>query len=165
MKPTLDPEDALGGPLYLLAAMLVIVPFVDFFTSVAKPEFGSAEWRFNTLGLLSGHVVMPVLGLAIALVVSAIQKRHDLQRGLVITCLTIAGLFVAATAMFLSEWRDIRVTITPDEMPAFSGAANRAIVRLVLASVAASYLGWRARRMIPARVHHKTPKPVHVISK
>ena len=166
MKPTLDPEVALSGPLYLVSGMLFIVPVVDFLTGVATFEPSSYEWRFRTFGLLSNHILLPVVGIALALVVAAVTKQYSLQRALVVFCLTIAVALATMTFFFLSDLGDARLSVSGAQQAAFAGATNKAIVRLVLATAATGYLGWRARRMIPSTtMRHKAPKPVHVISK
>jgi hypothetical protein len=161
----LDPEDALAGPLYLLAGMLVFVPLADFILTVPPPEWTNARWRFDAVGLLSGYTLMPLLGFAVALVVSAVRKQYSLQRGLVIGCLTMAALILVLSIAFLQDMADARAYVTSEAMPAFSSATTRATIKLLLTAISLGYLGWRARRMIPAPVRHKTPKPVHVISK
>ncbi len=165
MSTTLDPENALGGPLYALAGTMVVVPIIDFLLSVATPEPTSAQWRFATVGLLSGHTLFPVLGIAIAFVVSAVLKHYTLQRVLVILCLTMAVAFIVLTWTFYSDMPFARASVPADDMPAFSSAASRALIKLLLTSIVLAYLGLRARRMIPSPVRHKAPKPVHVISK
>ena len=165
MSQILDPEEALGGPLYLVAMMLVMVPVVDFLLSVPPPELSSVRWRFAALGLLSGFTLLPVLGLALAFVVSAILKHHALQRVLVLLCLTSALGFIALSVTFFRDIGTMRNSIPEDGMPAFRSAASRAMIKLGFTSLVLAYLGWRARRMSPAPSRHKTPKPVHVISK
>lgn len=165
MTRRLDPEEALAGPLYFVAALLVVVPLVDFTLSVPSPEFSSRQWRFTTMGLLSGYMLLPVLGAALAFTISAILKHYTIQRALVIACLTSAVLFALLSYRFWVDMGDQRFATVPDEMQAFVSAANRAVTKLILTTVAFGYLGWRARRMIPAPTRHKTPKPVHVISK
>ena len=165
MTRRLDPEEALAGPLYFVAAMLVVVPLVDFLLSVPPPEFSSEQWRFTTLGVLSGYVLLPVLGAALAFILSAFLKHYRVQRVLVIGCLTSAVIFALLSYRFWMDTGDQRFSAGPDELAAFNSAANRAIIKLILTAVAFAYLGWRARRMIPAATRHKTPKPVHMISK
>jgi hypothetical protein len=160
---TLDPEEALSGPLYFVATILVAVPLVDFVFSVQSPELSSSQWRFATVGLLSGYTLSPVLGVALAFTVAAILKHYTVQRALVIACLTSAVIFALLSYQF---WTDMQSQLfSQDAAAAFKSAGNRAIIKLILTSIAFGYLGWRARRMIPAATRHKTPKPVHVISK
>jgi hypothetical protein len=161
----LDPEEALAGPMFFVAAMLVIVPLADFFLTVPPAEFSSRQWRFTTLGLLSGHTLLMVLGAALVLALSAVLKRYAVQRAMVIACLTSAAIFALLTFQFWVDMGNERIATPPAEAPAVISAANRAIIRLILTTVAFAYLGWRARRMIPPATRHKTPKPVHVISK
>ena len=165
MTRRLDPEDALAGPLYFVAAMLVVVPLADFVLSVPPAEFSSRPWRFTTLGLLSGQTLLIVLGAALALAMSAILKQYALQRALVVSCLTSAAIFALLTVQFWVDMGNQRIATPPGEAAAVMSASNRAIIRLILTTVAFAYLGWRARRMIPPPTRHKTPKPVHVISK
>jgi hypothetical protein len=117
------------------------------------------------VGLLSGYTLSPILGVALAFTVSAIVKHYTLQRALVIGCLTSAVIFALLSYRFMSDMGRQRFTITEDAVPAFTSAGNRAMIKLILTTVALAYLGWRARRMIPAVSRHKTPKTVHVISK
>jgi hypothetical protein len=161
----LDPEEALAGPLYFVAAMLVVVPLVDFLLTAAPPEFSNRLWRFNTVGLLSGHTLFLPLGVALAFTVSAILKHYTLQRALVIGCLTSAVIFGLLALRFWTDMGDQRFSTPPAGQAAFRSAGNRAIIKLILTTIAFAYMGWRARRMIPAASRHKTPKPVHVISK
>jgi hypothetical protein len=161
----LDPEEALAGPMYFVAAMLVIVPLADFFLTVPPADFSDRSWRFTTLGLLSGHTLLIVLGAALALAMSAVLKQYPLQRALVISCLTSAAIFALLTFQFWVDMGNQRIATPPAEAPAVISASNRAVIRLILTTVAFAYLGWRARRMIPPPTRHKTPKPVHVVSK
>ena len=165
MTKRLDPEEALAGPLYLVAAMLFVVPLMDFILGVPPAEFSSAQWRFLALGQLSGYTLWIILGAALAFVVSAILRHYTLQRVLVIACLTSAVIFAVCAYRFWVDMADQRLSTVPDELPAFVSAANRAIIKLILTSAAFGYLGWRARRMIPAPTKYKAPKPVHMISK
>jgi uncharacterized membrane protein YjfL (UPF0719 family) len=161
----LDPEEALAGPLYLVAALLVVVPLVDYVLSVPPAELDSVQWRFSALGLLSGHVLMPILGLAVAFVTSAVLKHHTLQRWMVFACLTIAMLLLVLSVVFLNDVMQLRTPVPNDGRAAFTSAWQRAVIKLVLSAWGFGYLGWRARKMIPAASRHRGPRPVHVISK
>ena len=165
MGTRLDPEEALAGPLYLVAALLVVVPLVDYFLTVPPAEFDKVQWRFSALGLLSGHLLMPVVGLGLAFVISAVLKHHALQRIMVFVCLTIAMLLLGLSIVFLNDVMELRTAVTNDGRAAFASAWQRAVIKMVLSAWGFGYLGWRARKMIPAASRHRGPKPVHVISK
>ena len=63
--------ESLVAPLYFIAALLIATPLMDFATSVVPLRPGSLEWRFASVGLLSGFLLTPLLGLVIALAVAA----------------------------------------------------------------------------------------------
>jgi hypothetical protein len=161
----LDPEEALGGPLYFVAALLIVVPMVDFVLSVPSAEFSNVQWRFAAVGLLSGYTLTPILGLAMALVIATILKQHSVQRWLVVACLSFGAILIALSLGFLLDMLQLGASVPNDGRAAFNSASTRAIIKLALSMVALAYMGWRARRMIPARARHRQPKTVHVVSK
>lgn len=165
MKPRLDPDEALAGPFYAVAALLVVIPLGDFLLSTAPPEPSSPQWRFTTVGLLSSFTLTPILGLGLAFVLSAILKQYRVQRILVYLCLTIGVVLAGLSALFMMDMMQLSSTVPTTERPAFDSAWQRALLKHALSAVAVTYLGWGARRMIPERNRLRTPKAVHVVSK
>jgi hypothetical protein len=161
----LDPEEALAGPLYVIAALLILLPAVDFALSIPAAELSSVQWRFASVGVLSGYTLMPILGLGLAFVISAVRKQHTVQRLLVLICLTTALVLAAMTLSFGLDGLQVRASVPAEGRPAFMNAWTRALLKLALSVVALAYMGWRARRMIPVPSRHRTPKTVHVVSK
>jgi hypothetical protein len=161
----LDPEEALTGPLYLVAALLVVIPLVDFVLSVPRAELGNVQWRFAAVGLLSGHTLTPVLGVSMALVIATYLKHYTVQRWLVAACLSMAAVLIALSLGFMLDMQQVRATVPNDGRAAFSAAWKRAILMHALSAGALAYLGVRARRMLPALRQKRTPKTVHVVSK
>lgn len=164
-KPPLDPEEALAGPLYVVAVLLIAMPAVDFLLSVGTPQPGSVQWRFATVGLLSGYTMTPVLGTALALVVSAVAGHALVQKVLVALCLTSAVGLVVLSAGFVLDTLQLRFTIPSDGQGAFRSAALRALLKHGLAAVAFWYLGWRARRMFPDHIAQKLARSTSSASK
>ena len=163
--PRLDPEEALSGPLYVVAIILVAIPAIDFLLSVPAMNFGSVQWRFAAVGLLSGYTLTPVLGISLGLVIASVLKQHRVQLALVILCLTMGALLLVMCVAFLFDALQLRSAIPVDGRVAFNSAWRRAILKHALSGVALLYLGWMARRMIPPRTSKRGPKPVHVVSK
>jgi hypothetical protein len=165
VKPRLEPEEALSGPLYLVAIVLVAIPAIDFILSVPAANFSSVQWRFAAVGLLSGYTLTPILGLALAFVVAATLGHHGVQLSLVIFCLTIGIAMLVMCVAFVFDALQLRFSIPSDARAGFNNAWHRAILKHALSAVALLYLGWGARRMIPSRNARRGPKPVHVVSK
>jgi hypothetical protein len=165
VKPRLDPEEALSGPLYVVAIVLVVIPTIDFVLSVPEVNFGSVQWRFAAAGLLSGYTLTPILGISLAFVIASVLKHHGVQRALVIFCLTIGVSLLVMCVGFVFDALQLRALIPNDGRAAFNSAWHRAVWKHTLAAVALLYLGWGARRMIPQRTSRRGPKQVHVVSK
>ncbi len=165
VRTRLDPEEALARPLYVVAAMLVVIPLVEFLLVVPPAEYSSVQWRFAAAGLLSSHTLLPILGLALAFVISAFLRHHSVQRALVVACLTIAVFLAVVSILFALDARSLRPSVPPAGRPAFSSAWTRALITHVLSAVTLAYLGWRARLMIPVSSRVRGPKNVHVVSK
>ena len=166
MSPVrLDPEDALAGPLYAVAALLVVIPAADFLLSVASPQPSSVQWRFAAVGLLSGFTLTPVLGVAMAMVVAAFLRHVTVQRVLVVLCLAMAAILLILSAGFLLDVIQVGASVPAEGRAAFKSAWTRALIKHLLVALALAYLGWRARRMIPSGSRPRTPRTVHVVTK
>lgn len=165
MPPRLEPEEALPGPLYAVAGLLVLVPLVDLVLSVPPPEYGNLQWRFAAMGLLSGATLLPIVGLALGLVISGYLRQRTVMLTLVIVCLTTAVALTTLSLGFLLDVMQLRFTVPEETRAAFNSAWRRAMIKLMLSGITLAYLGWLARRMIPGAVRKAIHKPVHVVSK
>lgn len=161
----LDAEDALGGPLYAVAALLIVVPLVDFALSVAAPQLGSVQWRFAAVGLLSGFTLTPILGLALGFGVASWLQHVPVQRVIALAALATSLALVVLSAGFLLDVLQIRASVPFEGRPAFRSAWTRAFIKHALGALVLGYFGWRARRMIPTGPKAKAPRTVHVVSK
>jgi len=161
----LDPEEALAGPLYVIAGLLFLLPTVDFALSIPAAEFSSVQWRFAAVGVLSGYTLLPIAGLGLGFVIASIREHLMVQRILMYMCLTIAVILFVMTMSFVLDGLQVRASVPQEGLPAFSNAFMRALFKLALSAVALAYMGWRARRMIPTSVRRRTPRTVHVVTK
>ena len=151
--------------MYVVAIALILLPTLDFVFSVPPAEFAEVQWRFAAFGLLSGVVMMPLIGLALAVAVAGFLRQYHVVRVLVVLCLTIAVFLIVVSLGFVLDVLQLQGTVPQEGRAAFSSAWIRALSKLVVSAAILAYLGWRARRMIPARIKHHTPKTVHVVSK
>jgi hypothetical protein len=165
VPPRLEPEEALTGPLYAVAGLLILVPLVDLVMTVPPPEYGNLQWRFTAMGLLSGATLLPIVGLALGLVISGYLKQRTIMLTLVIVCLTMAVALLTLSFGFLIDVKQLRFTVPDETRAAFNSAWRRAVIKLLLSGATLAYMGWLARRMIPGVVRKPAHKPVHVVSK
>jgi ethanolamine transporter EutH len=151
--------------MYVIAVLLFLLPTVDFALSIPAAEFSSVQWRFATVGVLSGYTLLPIAGLGLGFVIASVRKHLTVQRILVLMCLTIALILIVMTMSFVLDGLQVRASVPEEGLAAFTSAFTRALLKLALSAVALAYMGWRARRMIPASVRRRSPRTVHVVSK
>src|SRR6185436_5152517 len=95
-----DPLAALGWPTYLVAALMIVTPAVDFVTNVWPLNPGDLLWRYGSNGLLAGFLLTPLLGALLA-GLAAHALGHRVMARLVATFNVVgAVLLFAASVMF-----------------------------------------------------------------
>ena len=74
------PFRKISGALYLTAALLVLIPIVDFVTSIVPYLPGSSKWRFASSALFAGFLLTPLLGVALAMIVAGLMNHRFVLR-------------------------------------------------------------------------------------
>ncbi|MCC6927701.1 MAG: hypothetical protein IT359_01810 [Gemmatimonadaceae bacterium] len=138
--------DALIVPAYLIAFLLVATPAMDFVTSILPLRLGDIEWRFASVGLLSGFLLTPLLGVLLAMGVAAYAEHVLLQRILAIVNLVLGACFAVLVAFFVLDILQLRSVVQAEAKAAFESAASKAIVKHLSFVVASLVLGWRGLR-------------------
>src|SRR5712692_6641542 len=105
--------ERLVAPGYLLAALLVVVPLVDYLASIWPPRLGEVQWRYASEGLLAGFLLTPYLGLALASGVAAWREHgRALQWFGRLTRVAVAVLVVVSGDFALNVLQ-LRETVPP----------------------------------------------------
>lgn len=143
MTSRLDDAEPLVAPLYFVALLLVATPTIDFVTSVLPLRPSNIEWRFASVGLLSGFLLTPLLGIVVAMVTAAMAGRRRTQRALAIVNAVTCGLAIVILLMFLLDIVQLRSVVQAEAKASFEGAAVKAVLKHMSFVVAT---GWLARR-------------------
>lgn len=138
-----DSAEALIAPLYFIAALLIATPLMDFATSVMPLRLGSLEWRFASVGLLSGFLLTPLLGLVIAIAVASYADHMRFLRLLSLFNGAIAIVFLVVLILFVLDIVQLRSVVQDQARAAFQSAATKAVVKHLCFIVA---IGWLAIR-------------------
>lgn len=139
--------EALIAPLYLVAFLLVATPVMDFATSIVPLRLGDIEWRFASVGLLSGFLLTPLLGLALATGVAQFGGHLRLQRMLAILNLVVTIAFAALLVLFLLDVVQLQGGVQAEAKAAFSSAALKALIKHACFIVSLGFLAWRGLRV------------------
>jgi hypothetical protein len=139
----LDDAEPLFAPLYFVAFLLVATPGIDFVTSVLPLRPSNIEWRFATVGLLSGFLLTPLLGIVIAMGTAALAGHGRVQRGLAILNAVVSVVGIVVLVLFLLDIVQLRSVVQAEAKAPFEGAALKAVLKHLSFLVAS---GWLARR-------------------
>lgn len=156
--------ESLASPLYVLALLLVVTPLVDVLANVWPLRFGEVGWRYGTVGVSSGYLLTPLLGLGLAGLLAITRRQRTVLRLLVWVCLVTAVVLVIATIDFALDAMQLRHTVPvtpPLARWSFDVGAVKAIFKHLTAAVALAWLGLATRRAVRALaaedVHHAAP--------
>jgi hypothetical protein len=141
-----DSGDALIGPLYLIALLLIGTPLMDFVSSVLPLRPGELQWRFASVGLLSGFLLTPLLGIVLALGVAIYADHARFIRLLSAFNVGVAVLFVIVLGAFALDILQLRSVVQAEAKAAFEAAAVKAVVKHGCFIVALGWLGIRGFR-------------------
>jgi hypothetical protein len=137
-------------PLSIVAVLMVVTPAFDLLASVWPVQAGSVYWRFGAAGLLSGFLLTPLLGLAIATGVAATVYRSSALLAVGSVCL-LGTIAVAALVPLLAlDFLQLRGSVPPAEQALFDSAALKAFVKAGTSAIGLALLAtanlrlWRA---------------------
>lgn len=139
--------EALTVPLYFVAFLLVATPVMDFATSIVPVRVDDIEWRFASVGLLSGFLLTPLLGIILAMAVANVAVHWRFQRVMALLNLTVTAVFGILLILFLLDIFQLKNAVQPDAAEAFSSAATKAVIKHVSFVIALGVLGWSGFRM------------------
>lgn len=135
----------LGAVAYLVAALLVIMPLLDVTISLMPFHAGDLIWRFGAIGVLSGGVMMSLLGLFVA-IAAAVSLEH---RGMVKLTGAVAALacvvYLGFVVMFLLDAMNVRSLIAAEVQEAFGIASVAALFKHVCGVIGAGLVVFAAR--------------------
>ena len=145
------------APFVLVGLFVMLATFARDFTSYWPMKPSVAGWRFGALGFFLGTGALPVLGLAMMVVASALAEFRGVARAAGITGILLGVMVVVGLAVFLM---DSRVVMGAQEsVPMVSSAVTRTTILGLLtapAYLALGLAGWRtANALAPKAVDSK----------
>ncbi len=142
--------ERLVAPGYLLAALLVVVPLVDYLASIWPPRLGEVQWRYASEGLLAGFLLTPYLGLALASGVAAWREHgRALQWFGRLTGVAVAVLVVVSGDFALNVLQ-LRETVPPAALARYDLGTAKTMLEYLLVALALAASGVGLVRMARA---------------
>jgi hypothetical protein len=125
----------LAPAAYLVAFALVFIPLFDAAMSLVPFRLGAAAWRFGAVGLLSNALMIPAIGVLIALTTAVVLGHERTQRVFSILCWITAAILLAALVAFSLDALQTRASVQPAMKLSFAVASATAAAKLLLGSV------------------------------
>jgi hypothetical protein len=132
--------------LYVFAAMLVVLPLTDLFSTAWPPRLTDLSWRYGFMGLAAGYLQTPLLGLVIALAVGYWLGHAGVLRVLGVASVLLAVVLLGVMALWPMDVMQIRALREPEAQAgvAIGGAIQE--LKYAAAFLALGLLGFGAIR-------------------
>ena len=149
----------LRAPAYVVGASLVAVPAFDALMQIAPFHPFDPRWRFGAVGLLSGALLLPEVGLLIAVGIAISSEDTVTQRGLRALSWVGVALVAISLALFVSDATETRVTVRPDLQHEFLAASMTSMFNLAAGAATFGILGRACRRRVVRKVREDDSVP------
>jgi hypothetical protein len=136
-------------PGYAIALLLIAFPLGDLAVNVWPFRLGLVEWRFGTVGLLSGFVLTPLLGIVGLVVVATALEQQRVLRVVAIVNLVAAVATLVILVVFGLDWIQMRSGTAPEARHSMDVGAVKALLKHLLTAATLGWLGlvgWRGTR-------------------
>jgi hypothetical protein len=149
----------LAWPVYLAGALMIGLPLADLLANIWPVRLAQLEWRFGTVGLLSGFTLSPVLGLIMCVAAAAVLEHRVVQRVFATIGMLGAVLLIGLTVIFAFDWLQYRAAAPAEARPGMDTGSIKAIIKHALVAGGVIWLAiasWRVGRP-EHRVRHAQP--------
>jgi hypothetical protein len=148
LGPSGAPFRKISSALYLVAVLLVLVPLVDFATSVVPYLPGSAKWRFASVSLFSGFLLTPLLGFAMMMWVASVMQHRRVIKLLAILSLLGCLALIGACGILALDVIELRAGAEGEVQQAIVLSGTRALLKNVLVGLAFLWLAVACRQAL-----------------
>ena len=135
----------LAPAAYLVAALLIVIPLFDVTMSLYPFNMGSSQWRFGAFGLFSNALMLPALGMLVAVATAAMAVHQPLQQFLRAFCWAVAIVLFASMAFFALDALQARPLVRADMKLSYFVASGTALVKLALGALGFALLARGSR--------------------
>ena len=127
---------------YTIALLLVAIPIFDSAMSVAPFHPGNAQWRFGFFGLMSNALLIPTVGVLLAVVAALTYEHEGAQKALWVGSWLMAVLLLIAMVAFSLDSLQTRSHVRPEVQASFVMASVTGLLKLLATAVVFGLFGW-----------------------
>lgn len=135
---------------YLIAIALMAIPATDFVLRVQPLTPTSVRWRFGALGVLSGSLMSPFMGLFLAVLIAASAGQRVVLR--LLGWMTWLGTLVllGLATLFVFDALQTRASASETARTTFDTAAIMGVVKFLVFVIIGLAIGLGTRRGVRA---------------
>lgn len=120
--------------VYAGAALLFLIPFLQAGQQLLPPQLGNIRWRYGAANALSGVLLLPFIGLSLAVLVARRAEHVVVSRVIGALSAVLAVGLLGSLALFVLDAMELKSIITSQMMTAFQATTARvALVTLTFA--------------------------------
>lgn len=138
---------------YAIGLLVVLAPLGDLAAGIGSLNPGAVPWRFGAAGLLSGALVLPMVGLGLWFAAAVLLEHRGMLRSLSVLSAITLLLVGVILVVFALDALQVRVQVRQDAKRAFDLAALKAAMTYLLEGVVLAVLTvnlHRADRLVTA---------------
>jgi hypothetical protein len=154
----LENDDGLRRILYLSAILLFFMPYFQALAGLWPLQLGALQWRFQATGAMSGILMLPFLGLVLALAVARPLGHKGITRVIGIIAVLTAVVIVGALGLFAMDALQLKKVVRDAQMSAFNKAVFTATCTMLFSMVMFGALGLVALRSPKGSVAKAAPR-------
>jgi uncharacterized membrane protein len=98
---------------YLLAASLFLIPLVDAIMPLMPLRFTEERWRGSAVGQVSNLLLIPLVGILLAIAVTTIVDDRRVRRVIGIICAVLAVTLAIMSVSFVLDYFQVRTAVIP----------------------------------------------------
>jgi hypothetical protein len=152
---------------YAIAFLLVALPLIEFTLTVWPLRPTLVLWRFGTLGLLTQAMMLPTLGMFVALVVAKHLEQRRVQFTLAGLAALVCVVQLAGLGLFLLDSLQARAVAAPEMQLNITATLIRAAIASFVYACIWAWMAVASFRGLPrvAQQRRATEPLVHVAAR
>lgn len=142
-------------PAYLVSLALVLLPPVDQFIQLFPFRLGDPRWRFGAFGLVSNALLLPTIGLFLALAIATVFEHHRFRRVVGSIGFLIVLFLAVGVVLFGLDIFQVRRDVNAQALRAFYAASASAVLKTGVAALTLLAIGIASFRGAKPQVREK----------
>ncbi len=145
---------------YTLSALLILLPLADIALGFLPLQVNSVRWRIGVTGLTTGALLMPLIGLFLALSTAHLKGDRGVLMPLSIIAVVAAVILYAAMVMFTLDTLQLRNEVDPRARHMYDRAAAKGIITQLITASALMFVGLSSLRTAKTATRQGRQRPV-----